>query len=182
MAGQGVFRRLWLTWFSRPAGERIVYRLALGQKPQRILEIGVGTLVRTVRLLELVRSRADGGDLQYVGLDPFESRQPADPPGVTLKQAHRRLHGMARVQLVPGDTAVSLSRLCNHLGAFDLVLVAADDDPGRVERSWFFIRRMVNERTTILAETRSGAGSSWSVVPKSRVDELAARTVQRRAA
>jgi hypothetical protein len=182
MAGQGVFRRLWLTWFSRPAAERVVHRLALGQKPQRILEIGVGTLVRTVRLLELVRSRAGGGDVQYVGLDPFESRQPGDSPGVTLKAAHRRLHGLARVQLVPGDTDVSLSRLCNHLGAFDFVLVSADSDPGRLDRSWFFIRRMVNERTTILAEARSGAGTSWNIVPKSRVDELAARSVQRRAA
>lgn len=182
MAGQGVFRRLWLTWLSRPAGERVIYRLALGQKPQRILELGVGTLVRTVRLLELVRGSAEGSTPQYVGVDPFESRDAADPPGVTLKQAHRRLSGLARVQLVPGETDVALSRLCNHLGAFDLVLVSADRDAARLDRAWFFIRRVVNERTTILAETRTGGGASWNVVPRSRVDELAARTVQRRAA
>lgn len=181
MAGQSVFRRLWLTWLSRPAGERVIYRLALGQKPRRILELGVGTLARTVRLLELVRG-ATGANPQYVGVDPFESRDPADPPGVTLKQAHRRLAGLAQVQLVPGETDVALSRLCNHLGAFDLILVSADRDAGRLDRSWFFIRRVVNERTTILAETRTGSGASWTVVPRSRVDELAARTVQRRAA
>jgi CheY-like chemotaxis protein len=74
-------------------------------------------------MLGLLRSAHPGTDLHYVGLDRFEGRLPEDPPGVTLKQAHQRLHGLARVQLVPGNVDTSLSRLCNHLGAFDLVLM-----------------------------------------------------------
>ena len=182
MAHYGLLRRIWLTRLSRPAGERRIYRHAIRRSPRRIIEIGVGTLARTTRLLELVGSLAGGQGLHYVGLDRFEARLPGDPPGVTLKQAHQRLHGMGRVQLVPGDIDMSLSRLCNHLGAFDLVVVAAEHDPRQLDRCWFFIQRIVTAETMIFVESREGRGGAWSIVPKSRVDELAAKTVQRRAA
>ena len=125
----GLFRRLWLTRFSQPARERPLYRHVLKTPPTRIIELGVGTLGRTERLLSLLRSVSPAVERSYVGLDRFEGRLPVDPPGVTLKQAHQRLHGLAKVQLVPGNIDTSLSKLCNHLGAFDLVLIAADNDP-----------------------------------------------------
>jgi hypothetical protein len=116
------FGALWLTRFSKPAGERPIYRLIRGQTPKRILELGLGTLERTARVLSFARS--SGGDqVHYVGLDRFEGRLPSDPPGVTLKAAHQRLTSLGRVQLVPGNVDTSLARLCNHLGVFDLVLL-----------------------------------------------------------
>lgn len=178
MAKLGVFRRLWLTRFSKPAGERPIYRVILGSKPHRILELGLGTLKRSERVLKVARSVGDGG-LHYVGLDRFEGRLPSDPPGVTLKQAHQRLHALAKVQLVPGNADGSLSRLCNHLGVFDLVLVSADNDQRHLDRSWFFIQRLINAQTTVLVEGDAGA---WKRIEKSRIDELAARTVLKRAA
>jgi hypothetical protein len=96
-----------------------------------------------------------------------------------LKQAHQRLHSLAKVQLVPGSADGSLSRLCNHLGVFDLVLVSADNDQRHLDRSWFFIQRLVNAQTTVLVEGEAGA---WKQVAKARIDELAARTVLKRAA
>ena len=81
----------------------------------------------------IIEALADGG-VHFVGLDRFEGRLPSDPPGVTLKQAHQRLHALAKVQLVPGNVDGSLSRLCNHLGVFDLVLVSADNDQRHLER------------------------------------------------
>jgi len=181
-AQYGLFRRLWLTRFSQPARERPLYRHVLKSPPHRMIELGVGTLARTERLLGLLRAGKPGADLQYVGLDRFEGRLPEDPPGVTLKQAHQRLHGLARVQLVPGNIDTSLSRLCNHLGAFDLVLLSADNDPRHVERCWFFIQRIVTPQTAIFAESRVGTGGVWTPIPKTRVDELAAKTVLKRAA
>ncbi len=175
---------LWLTWLSKPAGERPIYRLIRGHNPKRILELGVGTLERTARVLSFARS--SGGDqVHYVGLDRFEGRLPSDPPGVTLKAAHQRLNALGRVQLVPGNVDTSLARLCNHLGVFDLVLVAANNDPRHLERSWFFIQRLTNATTTVLVETADGAKAGttvWKAIDKRRVDELAARTIQRRAA
>jgi hypothetical protein len=59
MARYGLLRRIWLTRFSRPAGERRIYRHAIRRPPRRIIEIGVGTLARTTRLLELVGGLGD---------------------------------------------------------------------------------------------------------------------------
>jgi len=180
----GWFGRLWLTRLSQPSGERVVHRGVLQRQPKRILELGLGTLRRTERMLSLLQ--AHGGDrVEYVGLDRFEGRLSTDPPGVTLKQAHQRLHGSGRVQLVPGNVDTSLARLCNHLGVFDLVLVAADNDPRHLERGWFFVQRVVNERTMVLVESVDGGAAGrpvWKAMDKRRIDELAARTIQRRAA
>ena len=175
---------VWLTRFSKPAGDRTVHRLVRSTSPKRILELGLGTLQRTERMLSLARSLR-GEQLHYVGLDRFEGRLDTDPQGVTLKTAHRRLHGFGRVQLVPGNVDTSLARLCNHLGVFDLVLVAAENDPRHLERSWFYIQRLVNAATTVLVETvdgGKGARTVWKAIDKRRIDELAARTIQRRAA
>jgi hypothetical protein len=65
------------------------------------------------------------------------------------------------------------------LGHFDLVLVSADNDERHLERCWLFIQRLVTPSTTVLVEARSGA--PWTVLPRARLEELAARVVVRRA-
>jgi hypothetical protein len=177
MATIGWAGAFWLARMSRPAGERVVYRHVLRAAPARILEIGLGTLVRTERLLRAAGRAA--GEVAYVGLDRFEGRAVSDPPGVSLKQAHQRLASLARVRLVPGNVDTSLARLCNQLGQFDLVLVSADNDERHLERAWFFVQRMLTPQTMVLVEPAPAA--TWTPLPRARVDELAARTIVRRA-
>lgn len=174
MAGTGFWRAFWLTRLSKPAGERPIHRHVLRSRPATILELGLGTLERTERML---RSSAAG--VRYVGIDPFEARDPAGPAGVTLKQAHRRLHALARVQLVPGNADAALGRLCNHLGTFDLVLIAADVGATELDRCWFFLQRMIHGGTMLFHEHRpAGRAVTWQVVSKSQVDERASRAVR----
>lgn len=182
MAGMGLGRRLWLTRFSKPAADRVMYRHVLARKPARILLVGIGSVDRTERLLSVATS-VTGSPAHFVGLDRFEGRLPSEPPGPTLKQAHQRLHGLARCQLVPGNADTSLARLCNHLGIFDLVLIDAVTDQRHMERCWFFLQRITNPASLVLAEIASPGGGprSWQVVPKTKIDELASRTVLRRA-
>lgn len=180
MALPGWFGSLWLTRFSRPAGERPLWRHLLRTPPQRILEVGLGTLVRTERILGLVGPTSAGGPVQYVGIDRFESRTPSDPPGVTLKAAHQRLTALAKVQLVPGSADSALARVSNHLGVFDLVLVSADEDPKPLERAWFFVQRLVRPTSTIFVEP--SRGRPWEPLDAAGLEALASRTVQRRAA
>lgn len=173
------WQRLWLTRLSRPAADRIVYRHVARNRPTRILEIGLGRLTRTERMLRLAHADGETEPPRYVGFDRFEGRATTDPPGVSLKEAHRRLHALARVQLVPGNTDTALSRVCNQLGSFDLVLVSADNDARHLERSWFFLRRLVGTTTAIFVEEEtSGGATAWTTIPLTRLDELAARTVQ----
>ena len=107
---------MWLTRLSGPAAERPLLRQILQQRPARILELGLGTLERAERLLRIA---ADLGPVHYVGLDRFEARSPGDPVGVTLKEAHRRLHGLGKIQLVPGNADTTLARVCNQLAMVD---------------------------------------------------------------
>jgi hypothetical protein len=178
MASMGLIRRLWLARLSKPAAERVVHRHVLRRSPTRILELGLGRLVRTERML-LAASAT--GNVQYVGLDRFEGRLATDPPGVSLKDAHRRLNRLGRVQLVPGNIDTSLARLCNHLGTFDLVVISADNDERHLERCWFFLQRVTTAATTVFLEHCDGTAARWATLPKARIDELAAKTVLRRA-
>lgn len=182
MTRLGFVRRMWLTRFSQPAVDRSLFRHVLQRKPSRIIQVGIPSLDRTERLIR-VATAAAGGGLHYVGLDRFEARLPGEPVGPTLKQAHQRLHSLARVQLVPGNADTSLARLCNHLGAFDMVVIDADTDRRHLERCWFFIQRITGPASLVLRESTSGAGgtSAWQVVSKATIDELASRTVVRRA-
>ena len=111
MAKLGWWGTFWLNRFSQPASDRSIYRQVQATIPRRVLEIGLGTLQRTERLLSLLQTIAPEEGVQYVGLDRFEGRLPGDPPGVTLKQAHQRLRPLARVQLWPGSADTSLSDL-----------------------------------------------------------------------
>ncbi len=176
MAGMGFTRRLWLTRLSQPACERPLYRQVLASRPRRILEIGLGLLVRTERLLQA--AAGPGEPVLYVGIDRFEGRGPSDPPGVSLKAAHKRLHALGRVQLVPGNADAALARLCNHVGTFDFVLVSADADERHMERAWLFLQRITTASSTVMVETRSAAGAAWSALPRRRLEELAAQTIQ----
>ena len=176
----GWLHRFWLARLSRPAGERIIHRHVLRHGPARILELGLGRLVRTERMLRATAGRGPGPaqPVHYVGLDRFEGRLASDPPGVSLKEAHRRLHGLARVQLVPGNADAALARTCNHLGTFDLVLVSADNDQRHLERCWAFLVRLARADTTVLVES---GGGSWTVLERQRLETLAGRVPMRRA-
>jgi hypothetical protein len=183
MGRLGFLRRLWLTRFSQPAVDRGLLGHVLRRKPGRVIQVGLGSLDRAARLLSVAAAVNDGGAVHFVGLDRFEGRQPTEPPGPTLKQAHRRLHALGRVQLVPGNADTALARLCNHLGVFDLVVIGAETDERHLERCWFFIQRITNAGSLVLLEKASagGRGGSWQVVPKAAIDALAARSVLRRA-
>jgi hypothetical protein len=178
MGKLGMMRSLWLTRLSKPAGERVLYRHTLKAPPRRILELGLGMLDRTERLLEVAGSSIAAADLTYVGLDRFESRAATDAPGVSLKQAHQRLRGKARVQLVPGNIDSALARVCNHLGVFDLVVISSANDERHLARCWFFLQRVTTAQTTVFIES---AGGAWNLLPKAKIDDMAARAVLQRA-
>lgn len=171
----GLFRRIWLHNFVKPAEERVLIRHLLEHDVERMLEIGVGTLERTERLLAAVPS----GSMRYVGIDPFESRGPDDPPGVSLKEAHRRLTRRAQVQLVPGPVDATLARVCNHIGVFDMIAVANGLSAGTLERVWFFARRLVRPTSAVFHQSADGA---WSRLSRDMLEAKSRQVLGRQAA
>jgi hypothetical protein len=119
-------RYLYLAFFSKPVPDRRLYRHIRRHKSRRILELGVGTRERALRLIE-VAAQAGPNRVSYTGVDLFEMRSESDGPGVSLKLAYRDLQASgARVRLVPGRANSALAQTANSLGPHDLVLIAAD--------------------------------------------------------
>jgi len=119
--------------------------------------------------------------VHYVGLDRFEARSPGDPVGVTLKEAHRRLHGLGKIQLVPGNADTTLARVCNQLAMVDLVLISSSNDQQSLTRCWFFLQRLVRPDTVLMQELVRDASHSWQEVSHERLADLASQTILRRA-
>ncbi|MEX0711258.1 MAG: hypothetical protein WD278_02845 [Pirellulales bacterium] len=173
-------RSIYLSYFSKPAQFRPLYRLIRKRRVRKILEIGVGTLERTVRMIELAGGR--NGPASYTGIDLFELRSAAGRPGVPLKLAHRRLSRLAaRARLIPGDPLTALARTANALGTFDLIVVSADQDPQSMSKAWFYLPRLIKDGTCVLVEQSDPTGAlQLLTVPE--IERRAADAVPRRRA
>ena len=85
-------RVFYLSYFSNPAGDRLIYRTIRRQKVRTILELGIGFGQRAVRMIEIAGCYHPIREVRFTGVDLFEARSSADGPGVTLKMAHRLLN------------------------------------------------------------------------------------------
>jgi hypothetical protein len=159
LTSASTFQYFYLAYFSRPAHHRVVYRTLRRARVRSIVEIGVGTGQRAMRLLAVAQRFAPQERLSYAGIDLFEAR-PAASPGIALKEAHRQLTATgAQVRLVPGDPFAALARSANALTKTDLLIIAADQDAESLERAWFYVPRMLHESSLVfLEEAKSGKG------------------------
>ena len=184
MARTSHLRAFYLSYLSRPTRDRAIYREICRRRVQRILELGIGNGQRAMRMITLAGLFHRPRDVQYSGLDLFESRSAADGPGMSLKMAHRLLGQTgARIQLIPGDPYAGLAEWANRLGQIDLVIVSARLDPLSLDRAWFYVPRLLHDRTLLFQEQLlPGGGDSLRMVGPDEVRALATASVVRRAA
>ena len=120
--------------------------------------------------------------VKYSGFDPFDARD-GDVGPLSVKQAHRVLKPLgAAVRLVPGYPGDTLAAWANSLMGTDLLLVSADVDLESLDRAWFYVPRMLHERSLVLNESVEGEARRWDAVPLSQIHERAAAFPRRRAA
>ena len=176
-------RLLYLCYFSRPRSQRVVYRAIRRYRVRKMVELGVGTARRALRMIEAAKQRAPGEETHYVGIDRFEGRSPSDEPGLTLKAAHRLLTGKAtRVQLLPGNPCEALARAANSLGKVDLLIVPEELESAEAARVWFFVPRMLHERSVVFVERKPVDGQTrLRLKPREEIDRAAAAGVRRAA-
>ncbi len=172
-------RSIYLAYLSRPREERVLYRAIARYRCRRLLEIGIGSGERAVRLIQMAQSRRGSQPADYAGLDLFEARNGDDESGCSLKEAHRLLanHG-AKIRLLPGDPYAVLARRANDLGKLDLIVVSES-----LGRGWFYVPRLLHENTQIFRDKQFPDGERCLIpLDHEQVDDLARRSSQTRAA
>ena len=87
---------LHLLYFSKPATDRAVYRKIRRSQPRTIVEIGVGTARRSLRMIWLASRRHPAAEIRFTGIDRFESRSADQGVGISLREAHRLLKATGR--------------------------------------------------------------------------------------
>jgi hypothetical protein len=184
LAASSFFKVCYLCYLSKPAGERILYRIIQKHRVHSILEMGIGTAQRAIHMIEMAQNGSPEETISYVGIDLFESRQASDGPGVSLKKAHQILGATgARIQLMPGDPFSALARSANGMMGTDLVVISARQDRRSLERAWFYLPRIVHAGSHVFREERVPAGGArLELVGHDQITALASRQSMRRAA
>jgi hypothetical protein len=151
---------------------------------RRILELGIATGQRGLRMIELAGLLYRPGKIEYAGLDMFESRSAGDGPGMSLKMAHRTLGRTgATIRLIPGDPYGGLSRWANSLGRLDLVVVSARLEAESLGQAWFYVPRLLHEETEVFQERLlAGGRTALCRLSGDEIGGLAKAAARRRAA
>jgi hypothetical protein len=177
-----LIKDLYFTYFPKPNGDRTLFRMAQNAQWTRIVEIGIGDVERTARLLQQLQRNEAGRQTHYAGIDLFDARGEDETP-LSLKSAHQRLHSSgAAIKLIPGDPFSALAGTANSLSKTDLVLISSSIDLDTMERAWFYLPRMIHPQTSILKQVRAAKALNWTNVTHEDVNELAGDQTTRRAA
>lgn len=177
-------RYLYLAYFSKPVGERVLYRAIRRTRARRILELGIGDVSRTLRLIGLAERFADGAAVRYAAIDLFEARPAESGGSLTLKEAHRLLKGtLAQIQLIPGEPAKALAQAANSLGKVDLLLISVEQGDAALDGAWFYLPRMLHDGSIVFRDRRDLATGATKPNTLDHVEiQTRAGTCRRRAA
>lgn len=181
----GGLKRLYLRHFAKPAHDQSLFRHVHRQPIRRLVHLGIGTLERTLKLIEAAEADNGGRKVELAGVDKFELRTTADGAGLSLKDAHRLLiHKGIKARLLPGDPLAVLASAANSLSGTDLLLVGVDQDRELMSRAWFYVPRMLSpDAAVFIEEAQSKAGEFvWRQIPPHELARLAQRPRSRQAA
>jgi hypothetical protein len=122
------------------------------------VEIGIGDLQRSVSLVEVAQRYSNGRTVLFTGIDSFDARG-QEMERLSLKEAYRALHATgAKVRLAPGAPGNSLAAAANAHQNTDLILISADVADSDLTSAWFYVPRMLHERSEVIRESRNAAG------------------------
>lgn len=174
MAAANWLRYVYRAHFARPKGNRQLHRLVKRDDVCRIVEIGISDLPRAVALIETAQRFAGDKKVWYTGIDAFEGRPQGLAP-LSLKETYRILRATdANVRLVPGAPAPSLAAAANAHQNTDLILIGPDVSETDLNGAWFYVPRMLNEKSTILTEHRNSVGQpTFTPLTRSQIAEWA---------
>ena len=151
MSAASRIKYAYYAYLAKPKSERKLYREIRRRRPQRIVELGLSSKQRSLRMLRVV-ARYAPGPVEYTGIDLFEARG-KDYEGLTLKQAHKLFKPMAsKVRLLPGDPFSALAAASNTLVGTDLLIISVDQNLESLTKAWFYVPRMLTSTSLVLHE------------------------------
>ncbi len=167
-------RLLYLCHFSHPGSERPLYRAIRRTGPRRIVEIGLGDCRRAIRLIRAARLVHPAEPICYTGIDLFEAGSDPSLHTVSLRQAYQLLRATgAAVRLVPGPCGAALARVANTLLGTDLLIIAHRADEPALRSAWFYVPRMLHERSQVLVYQRQGDRIQFARLSSEEISRLA---------
>jgi hypothetical protein len=154
-----------------------LYRAIWRHRAGRIVELGIGTGRRAVRMIQMARRCSPEATVHYTGFDQFESRRAADGPGMNLKLAHRTLSATgAQVRLVPGEPLQVLPAMATRLGRADLIVFSPRLDARQLAAIWPYVPRMLGEDAQVfVGSTLPGGKEIYRPVTHEEIATLAQR-------
>jgi hypothetical protein len=143
----------------------------------RIVELGLTSLVRTRRLIEVALRYRATRTVCYTGIDLFEAA-PAAPeivlPRQTLIDVFRTLRPTgAAVRLLPGEATGVLQDAANTLPGTDLLLIGHTTRDEDLANAWFYLPRMLHPGSLVLRE-RATSPVSFEHISLQHIGALAA--------
>lgn len=164
MAAVSRLKYVYLSYFSRPTAPRWLYRTICRNKISRIVQLGLGSVERAVRVIEVAQRFAPAGRVYYTAVDLFEARELARER-FALKEAYRCLQTTgARIRLVPGSPKGGLGRVANQLGGTQLLIIGPEHTDACLSEAWFYLPRMLTSEAIVVRET-------WSIGNESTLQQ-----------
>jgi hypothetical protein len=116
-------------------------------------------------------------------LDAFDARAHHLPP-LSVKDIHRALTPTGvPVRIVPGDADVCLAQTANALAGTDLLIISAPQNEAGLEQAWFYVPRMLHERSLVLLQRVDAQGEvTFQPLSSADVQRRASAVARRRAA
>jgi hypothetical protein len=141
-----------MTWLSKPAPDRLIYKLIKKRQIKSIVEIGMGDGSRSAKMIAVAKKFSPDCRIKYTGVDLFDSRSQDQSP-LKLIEMHRQLNAVdAKTQLVPGDLASALPRIANAHVRTDMVIISAGFEDDDFESSQMFLPRMLHPSSVVLIQ------------------------------
>jgi hypothetical protein len=175
-------RTIYLSYLSKPCSDRLIYR-AISKRPiRKILELGIGSHRRTLRMIQVASLAVPVTEICYTAIDRFEDRDPVEGASLTLKQVHQSIRAAgARARLLPGDPLFGLSAAANTLAETDLAVISTRQGP--LDSAWYYFPRMLHDESIVFVEKDDPRGGKRLVrLPLSEIERLASCPRLRRAA
>ena len=173
-------QHFWLTHFSKPACDRLLYKLIADGKCCNIVEIGLRDAQRTERILNVALQFHAAEEIRYTGIDRFEAGDSSRP---SLKDTHRRLRSLEiKATLAPGEPVDALKRVATGgLSNVDLLILSGEFAPQSLGLTWWYVPRMLSAEAVVLVQSPEAHGT-FRPLAQMEIAKFAKSAPKRRAA